>query len=158
MTIADLVIVAVLALSAFAGFRRGLILEVAAIAGIFIALSVAHVEYPDARHLLTTVFPHGRWTTIIAYLLVFLVVWQAIMVIARKIRSVARLLFLGWLDRLLGALVGLVQGLLLVELLLYLGRRAPNHEVRRLVAQAPLTLRFQQVIPYLHHLFPALPT
>jgi membrane protein required for colicin V production len=153
----DIIMLVLLALATFGGFRQGFILEIAGIFGAVVALAVARLEYSDVRTMLQQFAPHSAWLTIVAYLLVFLVVWGAIIILARKIRSLLRLMLLGWLDRLGGALLGLVQGALLVELLLYFTRRVPNAQLRHLANHSTLAPAFLSVMPVLNHLLPHVP-
>lgn len=157
MTLVDIGIIVILALAVFGGFRRGFILQVAAILGALAGLGVAKAEYVDVRRLLARFAPHSPWLTVIAYLLVFLFVWGGIIVLARKIRLLARLLMLGWLDRLGGALIGLLQGLIVIELLLYMGRRVPNRPLHLAVKHSLLAPSFAQVFPLIDRWFPRIP-
>jgi len=157
MNSVDIGIVVILILSLLGGLWRGFILQVASILGALAAFGIARLEYQDVSRSLQHIMPHSSWLPIVSYLAVFLVVWIAIILIARRIRSMAHLLFLAWADRLGGAVIGVVQGLLLVELLLYLGRRSPATELKHLINQAVLTPTFVQLFPYLHRLFPHLP-
>jgi membrane protein required for colicin V production len=154
VTLVDIVILALLVISMLGGFRQGFILMVAGILGAVVALGVARLEYGQVKHLLAQIAPHSSWLTVISYLLVFLVVWGAIILIARKVRLVARILLLGWLDRLGGAAIGIIQGLLVVELLVYLGKRVPNHTVRHAVNHSLLGPSFTHALPYIMHWFP----
>jgi membrane protein required for colicin V production len=147
-----------LALATFGGFRQGFVLETAGIFGAVVALAVARLEYSDVRTMLQQFAPHSAWLTIVAYLLIFLLVWGAIIIVARKIRSLVRLMMLGWLDRLGGALIGLVQGALLVELLLYFTRRVPNAQLRHLAHHSALAPAFLSVMPLVNHLLPHVPS
>lgn len=153
----DFVLLAILALAAFGGFRQGFVLEVAGILGGVIALGVARVEYADVRATLARLLPHSPWLTVVAYLLVFLLVWGAIIIVARRIRSLVRLMMLGWLDRLGGTIIGLVQGALLVEVVLYFARRVPQTGVRQLAHHSTLAPIFLSVMPTFNHLFPYVP-
>ena len=154
MTWVDLGIIAILALSAFGGFRRGFVFEVAIIVGSIVAFAVARQEYPDVRNVLAQVAASSTWLTVIAYLLVFLIVWGAIIVVARWIRRLVRTFGLGPLDRIGGTAIGVLQGLLLVELLLYLGERVPATNIRQAVEAAALTPTLLQLVPVLHGWFP----
>lgn len=153
----DIAIFLVLALAALGGFRQGFILQVATILGAVAALGIARLEYPDVRTSLEHHLPHSPWVTVIAYVAVFLLVWAAVVILARKIRSLARLMMLGWMDRVGGAIVGLIEGALVVELLLYLARRAPHHGLRSLAAHSALAPTFLHFSPTLNHLFPHVP-
>jgi membrane protein required for colicin V production len=154
---ADIVIIVLLALGFLNGLRQGFVVEVATIFGAVVALAIAKAEYSPVRHLLATVAPRSPWLTVISYLAVFLVVWAVIVAVARKIRLLVRLLFLGWLDRLGGAIVGVLQAALLIELLLYLGKRVPNRGLHRFIAHSSLAPNFLHVIPTINRLFPHVP-
>jgi membrane protein required for colicin V production len=157
MNAVDIVILVIVVAAVITGLRRGFIVQVAAMLGAVVALGVAKLEYADVRHLLLQVVSKSPWITVISYLLIFFVVWGAILVVARKIRSIARFLLLGWLDRLLGAVLGLLQALLVIELLLYLGKRVPNGALHHAVNHARLTPAFLHALPYISHWFPHVP-
>jgi membrane protein required for colicin V production len=157
VTVVDIVIIAVLAAGVLGGIRQGFIMQVATILGAVVALGVAKLEYRDVRQYLAHVASGSQWLTVISYLIVFLVIWGAVVVIARRIRTLARFLLLGWLDRIGGAIVGLLQGLLLVDLLLYLGKRLPNSALHHAIKHSLLGPSFSQVFPYINHWFPHVP-
>jgi membrane protein required for colicin V production len=154
VNVVDFIILVVLALAMLGGFSQGFIVEIATIAGAVIALAIAKLEYGVVRNLLEQVVGHSRWVTAISYLVVFLVVWGAIIAIARVIRRIARLFLLGFADRLGGAVIGLLQGALVVELLLYLGNRVPSAELHRLIHHSRLAPSFLHIVPYIDKLFP----
>lgn len=157
MNAVDIVVLAALALGAVNGFRRGFIVQTATILGSLVALAVARAEYRPVRNALAQWAPHSPWLTAIAYLIVFLVVWSVIVGVAQLVRRVARLLLLGWADRFGGVVVGLLQSALVLELLLYLGKRLPNADLHRLIARSTLAPLFVDIIPFLDKLFPHLP-
>lgn len=154
MTLIDIIIILVLIGAALAGFRQGFVLEIATIFGVVVALGVARLEYTDIRHLLSPIGGHSPWLTVVAYLLVFLVVWAAVILVARRIRWLVRLLLLGWADRVGGAIIGLIQGAVVVEMLLYLGVRLPNAALHHAIKHAALTPTFLHLLPMLHRFFP----
>jgi membrane protein required for colicin V production len=158
MTGVDLAIIVIVGASTLFGLWRGFIVEIATILGAVAGLGVASLEYVDLRRVLAQVAPHSAWLTVVSYLLIFLVVWGAILLIARRVRLLVRLMMLGWLDRLGGAVVGFLQGALVVELLLYLGKRVPAGTLRHAVSDAQLTPTFQSFLPYLQHWFPHVTT
>src|SRR5947209_17416457 len=98
MTIVDIVILAILVAAVLGGIRQGFIMQVATILGVVAALAVAKLEYPDVRRFLAQFASGSQWLTVISYMLVFLVIWGAIIVLARRLRSIAHLLLLGWMD------------------------------------------------------------
>lgn len=157
MNLVDVVIIVLLVAGIWTGFRRGLIMQVAALLGAFIALAVAKLEYRHVAHVIHLFASSSRWSTVIAYLLIFFVVWSLVTLIARLARMAARLLLLGMIDRLLGALLGMLQGALVIELLLYLGKRAPWHALHTAIAHSALAPAFISIIPFLNRFFPHVP-
>jgi membrane protein required for colicin V production len=151
---ADVLILAVLALGMLAGFRRGFVLQVATILGAIVALVIARLEYQVVQSVLLLVLPISAWVTIVSYLIIFFAIWVVIIFLARKVRLLLRLMFLGWADTLGGVVVGLLQGAIMVELLLYLGKRSQNHTIIRLIAHSRLAPAFLGIIPYINQLFP----
>lgn len=150
----DLVIIVLVALGLVQGFRQGFVVEVAGILGAVIGLAVARDEYVVVRGLLLRVASASPWVTALSYLIVFLLVWAVIILLARRIRFFVRLLMLGFIDRLGGAIIGLLQAALLIELLLYLGKRLHNPALQRAIVHARLAPLFLDAIPFLHRLFP----
>lgn len=153
----DVVLLLVLAGSVLNGFRQGFIVQIASIVGVVIGLAVARQEYVDVRHAITSVAPHGPWTTVVAYLIVFLVVWTAVVLVARRIRFLVRLMLLGPLDRLGGALIGLLEGIVVAVLLVYVGDRVHNHNLHTAIHQSTLGPRFGQFNRALDRFFPHIP-
>jgi membrane protein required for colicin V production len=139
------------------GFRRGFIVEVAVILGAVVALAVAKLAYPDVRHQLAHLAGRSPWLSAVAYLGIFLIVWSAIMILARAARKAAHLLMLGLPDRLGGAVLGVLQSLLLLELLLYLAKRVPNHSLRLAIKHSVLAPVFLRAVPLIDRLFPHVP-
>jgi membrane protein required for colicin V production len=154
VNVVDLIILVVLISATFGGYVQGFIVQVATILGVLAGLTVAHLEYLDVRRLLAQVAPGSRWLTVIAYLIVFFIVWAAIILLARRLRRIARMVALGWMDRIGGAIIGFLQGILLVELLISLGQRAPGSDLHRAIHQSALAPTFEHALPYLSGLFP----
>jgi uncharacterized membrane protein required for colicin V production len=153
----DLIIIAGLLLGLGIGFRRGFIIEVAVILGAVIALAVAKLAYPDVRQQLAQVAARSPWLSAISYLGVFLIIWSAIMILARVVRRLAHLLRLGLLDRLGGAALGLLQNALVLELLLYLGKRVPSRALHVAINHSVLAPVFLRFVPLVDRLFPHVP-
>ena len=159
MILVDVIIILILAGSVFAGMRVGLILEIAIVVGAMIGLAVARIAYPAVRHLLSALL-HGTalhqpaQLTALSYVLIFVVVWVAVIVLARRVRFFARLAFLGCADRVGGGILGFVAGLMLVELYLYLGKRMPEGEIRAAIDHSSLAGPFLHALPFVDALFP----
>jgi membrane protein required for colicin V production len=116
MAVVDWVILAVLIFSVVQAARRGFFVEAFSLAGIVVGIGVASWNY-------TRLAPwFARWvhTAALADAAAFLTLALAVMVGAgiagRLIRWSMRTIGLGWADRLLGAVFGLVKGAILVTL------------------------------------------
>ena len=157
MNAVDIGIIVILVVGALAGLRQGFIVEVAGILGALLAFAVARAEYKPVRHVLASFAPHSPWLTVISYMIVFLVVWGLVLTAARLVRHFARILRLGMLDRIGGAVVGLLQSALVLVLLLYVGKHAPNHALSHAVKQSTLAPTFLRLAPAIHQLFPSIP-
>jgi membrane protein required for colicin V production len=153
----DILIIAILIAATLIGLLEGFIVQTAAILGAVLGLAVAQREYLNLRQLLVQVLPSSQWLSAIAYLLIFAVVWTAVVLIARRLRSVVHMLMLGLPDRAAGAVIGFLQGLILVELLIAIGLRLPNQSLHHDIHHSTLGPTFQTVIPWVDRLFPHLP-
>lgn len=157
MNVIDIIIVILLVAGLLAGLRQGFIVEVAAIVATVVGLWAARHEYAPVQKFLGGFAPHGEGLTIASYLIVFLVVSGVILSLARVGRTAARLLLLGGIDRLAGAALGLLQAAVLVELLLYLGKRARIQSLHQAITHSQLAGHFLTVVPYIDRFFPHLP-
>ncbi len=118
MNAVDITILASLATSTIAGFFWGLIRQVIALVGLAGGLFLAGRYYADVASALHGADGKGlvadeNWANIIAFVGILILFSLLIGVVGSVLRIVARLLFLGWLDRLLGALLGLLVALTL---------------------------------------------
>jgi membrane protein required for colicin V production len=115
----DAVIIGILAFSTFIGVRRGLLRSLAGIVGLILAalfagklaalidpsLKQAHLKHPPVNGA-------------VAFVIAFLAIVIAVEFGAGLLVWVQRLMLLGWVDRLGGAVFGLLRGVLLSMVLL----------------------------------------
>ncbi len=119
----DITILAVVLSSTLMGLFWGLIRQVMSVAGLVGGIYFAGRFYQPVAELL-----HGKdgggmvadanWARIIGFGVVVVGFSLLIGIVGSVIRLVANLLFLGWLDHLLGGLLGLVTSLVLIMSLL----------------------------------------
>jgi membrane protein required for colicin V production len=150
----DWAIVVILLLSIVYGLTRGLLVQIATFAGGLLGLAIAKSNYQSVTDFLASFVPKTHTLTIIAYLLIVLLVWLLIGIGAQSIRTLLRLTVLGCLDRLGGALFGIVQGLLLIEVLVWLGGGIHNSTIRAGLHDSHLAPMLRDALPHLHHLMP----
>jgi len=117
MTWVDLVVLAVIAVSALLAFSRGLVREVLGLAAWVGAVFVAIWALPLVRPRFEQWFgPNSPWTDPAAFGAVFIVSLIVLMIISRWASAMVRASPIGGLDRTLGALFGLARGAALVIL------------------------------------------
>ena len=109
----DYVLVAILLLSVIMSFRKGFSREVIGLAAAFLALVLAMWFYGLAGSFLVPWVSSARVANLLGFLLVVAVVlicgWMLGWIVRRFLRTVG----LSFFDRLLGAVFGLVRGLLI---------------------------------------------
>ena len=112
----DLAIVVALALTTLIGFAEGFFRSVCSLGGLFLALILASWNYARVAELFRPLVHIGPVADTIAFLLVALVVVGLVSLVGTFLSKAFRMLGLGCLDRLAGAVFGFFQGALLITL------------------------------------------
>ena len=112
----DIVIIAISALLGLAGLWRGIIKTAFGIAGLILGIILAGRYYGPLAALLST--GGAGWAGIAAYAIILLATMIAAGVIGWIVAKLVHITLLGWLDRLVGGILGVVIGLLLVAAML----------------------------------------
>jgi membrane protein required for colicin V production len=118
MNLADLLIVAVLVVSVVAAFVKGFFVEVFSLAGVIFGLFFAAANYERLAPWVLRLVQNHEAANLIAFLLLALLVMLLAGLAGRLIRGTLRQVGLGIVDRLLGAVFGLVKGCVIVTLVL----------------------------------------
>jgi len=112
----DIVIIVVVALLGIAGLRQGMIRTVFGIAGLIGGIFLAGRYYDELAALL---FPSGAiWANIAAYAIIAVATLVVAGVIGWLLAKLIHFAALGWLDRLVGCILGIVIGGLLCAAIL----------------------------------------
>jgi membrane protein required for colicin V production len=114
MTLVDWVIVGILAVAALGGLMQGFFRSVCSLGGLIIGLALAAWNYDLGARMFLSLVRIPAVADTIAFLLIALLVMALIGLVGNLLAKAFRLLGLGWLDRLAGAVFGLFQGALLV--------------------------------------------
>ncbi len=103
------------------GASKGFIIELATLIGMALGILAAYYFADEVQGLIKNYFSLGdRAIRVLAYLLIFLVVWLAVYLIGKIFEKSADVIALGWLNKLLGAIFGIAKGVILVCLILFL--------------------------------------
>ena len=123
-TIVDLILIVAVIVFVLIGFFMGLIQAVGAIIGVVLGAWLAGQNYLTlADWLKPYLFNNVTITKIVAFMLIFAIVNRLVALIfwiVNKIFKIASFIpFLGSINRLAGAILGLVEGVLIVGLSIY---------------------------------------
>jgi len=117
MNIFDFVILIILGIFVFNGVRKGFLREVAGLVGIVIAFILA-VRFMDDLSVIFTYFLglSPRIAVVVTAIVIFILVVVAFVLMAKVVRKLMELATLGWIDRLMGAMLGLLKGVIIVSI------------------------------------------
>ncbi len=117
----DIAVLVILIIFCGRGLLRGFGKEVLGIIGLIGGLWGAYTYYPLlAPHL--TFFKTELWRNMLAYGMIFLSVNLLTSLLGHILHQILALAFLLWLDKLLGAALGLLKGLILCAILITVGQ------------------------------------
>lgn len=116
MTWVDWVIVAVLAGATLGGLAQGFFRTVCSLAGLILGLTLAAWNYERVGSLFKPIFRVDAVADTVAFLLIALLVMGLANLVGGMLGKLADKLGLGCLDGLAGAIVGFIQGLVLVTI------------------------------------------
>jgi membrane protein required for colicin V production len=113
----DVVIIIYLIISVISGIAQGLIRSVLSIVGLIVGIVLAANFYKQFGNVL--IFIHNTQVAdVVAFIIILLAVMAIAALIAFVLRSIIKAIMLGWIDRLGGAVFGLILGGLSVSALL----------------------------------------
>ncbi|MEE8318438.1 MAG: CvpA family protein [Dehalococcoidales bacterium] len=105
----DVSILVIIGLATFSGLRTGLIKATFTLAGVIIGIFLAGRLYVSFAEQLTFI-PQDNIARIVAFIIILGVVMVVAGVLASVLKWIASLVMLGWVNRLGGAIVGLIFG------------------------------------------------
>jgi membrane protein required for colicin V production len=148
----DIVIIVVAVLLGIAGLRQGIIRTVFGIAGLIGGIVLAGRYYGGLAALLS---PAGAtWANIAAYAIILLATLLVAGVIGHLVAKLVHFAALGWLDRLVGFILGIViGGLLCAAVLAIVGKYYPGAEA--VISQSVIAKFLMEQFPLLLALLPA---
>jgi membrane protein required for colicin V production len=118
MTAADWLIVAVILLSIFSAAVQGFFAEALSMAGLVVGYIVAAWKYPGLSDWFMTFLKYAWLADIFSFLVIFFVILLVFNVAARVARKLMKAAGLSGFDRFMGALLGVVKGVLVVTVVL----------------------------------------
>ena len=122
----DLAALAVLVILAYRGYRQGLIIQLSIFVSVGLGL-LGGFHLQDAAIPLLPDFGVPELQFAASFALVFAAIALSVNVVARLVRQVVHALFMGWIDRILGGLFGVLVGVqLLLVVVMLISRYMPE--------------------------------
>ena len=117
----DIVVLAVVFIFAFIGFRRGLVDEVVKLVGLTLAIICGIKYFYVGVALIEDLFAASEGVyTVIGFILVFLIVYFAFQLVGSIIKRIVKSLKLIWLDRSTGFCFGALKGTIILAFILWI--------------------------------------
>jgi membrane protein required for colicin V production len=120
MMLIVLLILVIVLISVIIGIVRGFVKELSAIVGLILGIYIAALRYPMLEKYIIKIITNPSITKVVSFIIIFLVVFFLIIVLGLLLQKAIHLIMLGWLDKLLGGMFGIIKGLIISWLLLML--------------------------------------
>ena len=120
MNILDIIIIVAVVFFLIRGVFRGIVREIGSLAGVVLGIWLANAYHPQLAGLLKDLIPPGNYLPLIAFALIFVVVLVLCNVLGWLFKKFFQKIFLGWVDRILGACLALLKGIVLSYLIIVL--------------------------------------
>jgi membrane protein required for colicin V production len=148
----DILIIVVAVLFGIVGLRQGIIRTVFGIAGLIAGIILAGRYYNQLADFL---FPAGAtWAHIAAYVIILLITLLVVGLVGWLIAKLVHFAMLGWLDRLVGFVLGVaIGGLLCAAVLAVVLKYYPGTEPA--IGQSAIAIFLMDGFPLLLALLPA---
>lgn len=158
MNYLDIILVIPLAYGLVQGLRKGLIKEIAGLIAIILGIYLArYFSLPASQALIEMTGWAANICTLLAYALVFIAVSLSISALSYMLSKIIGAIMLGWLNRLLGAIFGVVKMTLLLSVilnfLLIMNQFVPIKEkpiVQQSLLYSPIENLMGEVLPLLN--------
>ncbi|MBW2639475.1 MAG: CvpA family protein [Deltaproteobacteria bacterium] len=118
MNLFDIIVIVILGYCLIRGIFRGLVKELSSIIGVFGGFYAAYTYYPVLAKPLSEWIANAGYLNILSFLIIFCGVFIIISILGIIINYLLKIVFLGWLDRVSGAMFGAMKGILIVSVLL----------------------------------------
>lgn len=152
MTIFDYIVIGIISFSALLSITRGLVHEVVSLLAWIIAFFAASRYSVNTAPLLSDWIMDESIRMLVAFSVTFFVILLVTMLASRLLSALVRGVGLGLIDRMLGALFGVVRGLVIILFLITAAGFTPLPQQpfwQQAVLSEPLEIMAADVIPWL---------
>lgn len=129
MNFIDIIILIPVAWFAFSGFRKGLIIEIATMVGLFLGIYAGAYFSDFVSGLLVSWFDFSsKYSSIISFSIVFLGIIILMYLMAKSLEKVINLTALGVLNKVAGAFFGALKMLFIISILIYIFNKIDDQQ------------------------------
>ena len=136
MNIPDILFSIILLLFTINGLRRGLIKEMARLIGLFFGCLIASKYHIDLIPIVGEYFINEKVVQIISFLIIFFLAVIIINLISLTIQKFFEMIYLGWLNKLLGSLLGFIKGLIVISIIIFCMDILPDETLKKINEQS----------------------
>ena len=122
----DIIISSIILFFTINGFRHGFIYEISKITSMFFGFMFAQKFHLELVPLGEAYIQNYNLLLIVSYLSIFIIVVVIINLIANFLTKFFDLLLLGWLNKLIGSLLGCIKGVLITCIIIFILQIAPE--------------------------------
>ena len=117
----DILILIPLLLFAYHGYKKGLIIEVATLAALLLGIYSAIYFSDFTAGLITQSFKVDKeYLSVISFIVTFIGVLVLVLFLGKILEKLVNVLLLGFLNKIAGAIFGILKGALLVSVIIFL--------------------------------------
>lgn len=152
MTVFDYAVIGIVAFSSLLSITRGLVHEIVSVLAWVIAFFTASRYSVSVAPLLPGLIENGSMRMLAAFSITFFVTLLVTMLVSRLLSALVKGVGLGLIDRMLGALFGVVRGLIIVLFLMTAAGFTPLPQQpfwKQAVLSEPLEILAADIIPWL---------
>lgn len=175
MNFLDIILIIFLGLSFIHGFRKGFVLELATLVALILGVWTGFYFADFMSGWLERIFDyHGKYINIISFIIIFVGVIILVQLLARIIEKALKLVALGFLNKLAGAVFSVAKTFFILSILIYfLNRIDDQHRIIKDESRKQSTLftftesiapalmpkmkQYTDLLPPLHQAEPSLP-
>lgn len=147
-SVLDIIFLVLIGIAAIRGAFRGFVTEFLSAAAIILGIIAAVFFSKAAGRIVATQLGLTNWSEIIAFLIIFLAVYIIIKIFEGALNNFVDTLKLGGLDKALGFFLGILEGVLLAAVIVFLLTVQPLFDVTGIVEESFIALLILNILPY----------
>lgn len=120
MTVFDYAVLTIIGLSVIFSVMRGMVREVLSLLGWFAAFYVGRTYTHQLMPMIPADIPSESLRVLAAFLVLFLATLLLVSLLGIALSAIIKKIGLGWLDRLLGVMFGVIRGMFIVCVVVFL--------------------------------------